>query len=133
MKNKIVLTIGIWDFEDITHQEISDALGLTPIKIFVKGEKTNPKFQVLAKKNGWMYSQVDREYEPFKDQLDSLIELIKSRQTIWKKFARNYYCELSCAIFKDDAEESMPWVHLTREHIGFLNEFRIEFDLDLYA
>lgn len=133
MKNKVVLTFGIWDFSDTTHQGISNALGLAPIKIFVKGELVNPKFQKTAKKNGWMYSQPNREFDPFEGQMNDLIELLRAKDTVLRELASKYYCELSCAVFRVDEEESMPWVHLTKAHVTFLNEFGIEFDLDLYA
>lgn len=133
MKNKIVLTLGIWDFSDITHQEISDALALIPVKIFIKGERTSPKLQILAKKNGWMYSQANREFDSFEIQMNDLIELLRTRESALKELTKKYYCELSCAVFEVSEEESMPWVHLTKAHIMFLNEFSIEFDLDLYS
>jgi len=133
MKNEIHLTIGIWRFKDITHQEITDSLGLQPKKILIEGEKTNPKFLTIAKENGWMYTHSKDVTKPFEEQMNELLTVLRERSDALKKLSGKYYCELSCAIFKKDEDESMPWVHLTRNHIRFLNDFNIEFDLDLYA
>jgi len=54
-KNEIILSFGIFDFNDISHDEISEFLGIQPEKIRVKGEKKNPKNpdSSLITKNIW--------------------------------------------------------------------------------
>jgi hypothetical protein len=133
MENEIHLTLGIWDFTDISHQQITDVLGLHPIDIHVLGEKINPKFLPVAKKNGWMYTHSKNVTEPFEKQMNELVFVLRDKRNGLKKLTDKYHCEISCAIFRKSDEESMPWVHLTKDHIFFLNEFSIEFDLDLYA
>ncbi|WP_133785230.1 DUF4279 domain-containing protein [Pedobacter nutrimenti] len=57
MKNEIIVRFGIYDFNDITHSEITEILGgIHPDKIYVKGEKRNPKNidSPLIKKNSWI-------------------------------------------------------------------------------
>lgn len=52
MKHDLNLRFCIWQYEDITHQEITNELGLTPSWTFVKGEVVNSKVTRLAKNNG---------------------------------------------------------------------------------
>ena len=132
MESEIHLTLGIWGFSDLTHSEISDILNLQPVKVHVMGERINPKFLPLAKENGWMYTHSKTVTRTFEEQMNELILVLREKRDSLKTLSGKYYFELSCAIFKK-GEESMPWVHLTKEHIQFLNEFNIEFDLDLYA
>jgi hypothetical protein len=96
------------------------------------GEKINPKFLPVAKENGWMYTHSKIVTRSFEDQMNELVLILAEKSESLKTLSKKYYLELSCAVFKK-GEESMPWVHLTKEHIQFLNEFSIEFDLDLYA
>jgi hypothetical protein len=133
MENEIHLTLGIWGFTDITHQGITDILGLQPVKVHVLGDKINPKFLPTAKENGWMYTHSEIVTRPFEEQMNELVSVLRTKRDGLKKLSDKYYCELSCAIFKKGEDESMPWVHLTKDHILFLNQFNIEFDLDLYA
>lgn len=133
MENEIHLTFCIWGFSDISPQEITDMLGLKPKTVLIKGEKTNPKFLIVAKENGWMYTHSKIVTKPFKNQMDKLLSVLRTKEKVLKRLTDKYHCEISCAIFRKSDEESMPWVHLTKAHILFLNEFGVEFDLDLYA
>ncbi|HTF18698.1 MAG TPA: DUF4279 domain-containing protein [Chryseolinea sp.] len=133
MENEIHLTLGIWGFTDITHQDITTMLDLQPAKIHMFGERINPKFLPIAQENGWMFVHSKIVTESFEKQMTELVSLLKSKSQILKQLSEKYYCELSCAIFKKSEDKSLPWVHLNKDHIDFLKEFNIEFDLDLYA
>lgn len=133
MESEIHLTLGIWGFTEISHNEISDIVGLQPVKVHIKGERINPKFLTVSKENGWMYTHSKMVTRPFEEQMNELISIIKDTGGGLKQLSSKYYCELSCAVFKKGEDESMPWVHLTKDHVQFLNDFNIEFDLDIYA
>ena len=57
MQNEIILRFCIWGFEDISHDEISKAIGFTPTKIYIKGQKKNPNFSALAKETDGYFSR----------------------------------------------------------------------------
>lgn len=136
MKNEIIVSFGIFDFNDITHDDITQTLGLKPIKCYVKGQKRNPKNHnsPLIKKNSWIIDSGLNKYSTFEDQMDSLLCTIESRIELFKPFCEKYYCELSCALFVYvDNGESTPWVHLGTKYNKLLKDLNIEFDLDLYT
>ena len=66
-KNRIILSLGIWGFDDISHEEISNLLELTPTKTYVVGEKRNPNNpnSPLIKRNGWIIDATDNQYFSF--------------------------------------------------------------------
>ena len=121
MESEIHLKLGIWGFTDITRNEITNILNLDPEKIHVKGEKISPKFLPVAKENGWIYTHSKIVTRSFEDQMNELVLVLKQKGESLKILSKKCYLELSCAVFKK-GEESMPWVHLTKEHIQFLNE-----------
>ena len=136
MKNKIVLDLGIWDFDDITHNEITEMLGIQPIKVYVKGEKRNPKNpnSPLIKKNGWRMSSPLDEYASFDDQMNAILDIIESKFDVFKVICAKYLCEFSCAIFVYHGnEDSTPSVHLDSRYNKLNKELNIEFDVDLYV
>lgn len=134
MKNEIILRFGIWDFEDVSAEQISDLLGITPNKVYVKGQRKNPKFASLSKRNGWLIDSMVDKYSPFEDQMDSLLSVIEDKIDLFKSLCEKYYCEFSCAIFVYfENGESIPWVHLGTRYNEILKELNIEFDVDLYV
>lgn len=53
MKNEVVLEFCIWDYDDITCEQITAMLEINPSRVYVKGQPMNPTFPTrLAKKNG---------------------------------------------------------------------------------
>ncbi len=98
MRNEIVLDFCIWDFDNITHDDITSRLGIQPNKIYVKGLSVNPKFPLKkANKNGWrMGTSLDR-YSSFEDQMNQLLDVIELKIDLFKPLCEEYYCEFSCA------------------------------------
>jgi Domain of unknown function (DUF4279) len=137
MKNEIVLRFCIWDYNDITHQEITNTLGIEPYKIYVKGQKKNPKNpegSALIKENGWLMESALDHFASFEDQMNAMLDIIESKIDLFRPFCEKYYCEFSCAIFiRYDNEESTPSVHLNARYNRLIKELNIEFDIDLYC
>lgn len=136
MKNEIIVSFGIFDFNDVSHTDITNSLGIIPVKIYVKGEKKNIKNpdSPFIKRNGWVMDSGLNKYSSFEDQLDLLLATIESKIDIFKPLCERYYCELSCALFiYFDNGESPPWIHLGSKYNKILKELNIEFDLDLYV
>lgn len=138
MKHQIYLNFTIADFEDITHEEISQVLGIQPYKVYVIGQKKNPnstsRTPVLAKRNRWMMKSSLDEYSSFENHMNALLDIIEPRIDLFKPFCEKYCCEFGCAIFlRDGSEESIPSVYLDSRYNKLIKELNIGFDLDLYC
>lgn len=134
MKNEVILDFCIWNFEDITSDEITSILGIQPTKVYIKGQKQNPKFQILSKKNGWRMGSPLDKYSSFEDQMNAMLDIIEKKIELFRPFCEKYYCEFSCAIFvRFDNDESTPWIHLDARYNRLVKELNIEFDFDLYC
>lgn len=135
MQNEIVVSFGIYDFNDISHDDISLLLGINPAFVTIKGEKRNPKNpnSPLIKKNSWILGSGLDKYSSFEDQLTSLLDILENKLADFKTLCGRCYCEISCALFVyTDNEESTPWVHLDARYNRIIKELNIEFDIDLY-
>lgn len=136
-KNEVIVDFVIADFNDITHEEITRKIGINPIKVYVKGEKRNPrnpKSTALLKNNRWVMGSSLDKYSSFEDQMNALLNIIEPKIELFRPFCAKYYCEFSCAVYiYFDNEESTPWVHLNARYNKLITELNIEFDVDLYC
>jgi uncharacterized protein DUF4279 len=134
MKNEVILDFVIADFEDVSHEQISQKLGINPVKVYIKGERKNPKFAGLAKRNRWIMGSGLDSHATFKSQMDALLDIIEGKIELFRPFCDKYHCEFSCAIYiRYDNDESTPWVHLDARYNRVIKELNIEFDIDLYC
>jgi len=134
MKNEIFLDFTIADFEDISHEEITQALGIKPMKIYTKGQKANPNFGLISRRNRWIIGNGLDKYASFEEHMNALLDIIESKKTLFKPFCEKYYCEFSCAIYVYyDNGESTPSIHFNSRYNKLIRELNIEFDLDLYC
>ena len=135
-KNKVDLRFCVFDFEDISHVDITKKIGINPTRIHVKGEKMNPRnpSSPLWKKNSWSMDSGLDVYADFESQMSAILDIIEQKLEVFKELTDKYYCEFSCAIFTyKDNNESTPWVHLDKRYNKIVGQLNIEFDLDLYA
>lgn len=132
MKNEIVLRFCIWDFEDQTPDQITNLLQISPSKVFIKGERKNPKFAPIAEANSWFLNASAGKYAPFEDQMRWLVGIMEAKTEIFRSLSEKYYCEFSCAFYIYIGNgESTPSVHLEPYAIEFLNRLKVEFDIDI--
>ncbi|WP_156307814.1 DUF4279 domain-containing protein [Sphingobacterium endophyticum] len=132
-KNQILLSLCIFGFDDVSHQEISNLLGIQPSKVHTKGLKINPKVDRLAKKNGWFLDAFQSDKEDFETQINFILDVIEKQLENFEFICKRYYCEFSCAIFINNPEESVPWVHLGPRFNRVNANLGIEFDFDIYC
>lgn len=135
MSNEIILDFCIWDFDDITHDDITHTLGLIPNKVYIKGQAINPKFPTKkADRNGWRFGSSIDKHSTFDEHMDKMLEIIEQKIDLFKPVCDKYYCEFSCALFiRYDNGESTPWLHLNSRYNKVLKLLNIEFDLDIYC
>jgi hypothetical protein len=132
MKNSVDLSLCIWNFEDVTHEIITNMVGVKPYKVYTKGEKISKVSVALSKQNGWILKPLLDEEASFEEQMNALLEIIESKLDVFESLTKKYYCEFSCGIYiYTDSEESTPGVHLNKQHNELLGRLGIEFDLDI--
>ncbi|MFI5160010.1 MAG: DUF4279 domain-containing protein [Sphingobacteriales bacterium] len=135
-KNEIHLGFCISNFNDITHNEITQMLGIQPSHVRIKGEKKNPRNpdSPLIEVNKWTMASGLDVFTDFDSQLDSILNIIESKIDLFKPLCKKYDCEFSCGLFVyRDNGESTPWVHLNSRYNKLIQELDIEFDVDLYV
>jgi len=112
MRHEVDLRFCIWGFEDLIHSEITSKLGIEPLKIYIKGERKNPKYSAVSKNNGWIMKPLREKLASFEDQMEAMLDVIEANKDAFKFFTEKYYCEFACAVFiRDDNGESAPSVH----------------------
>ncbi len=135
-KNEITLSFSIYQFEDITHDDITHLLGIKPDRIYIKGQKRNPKNpkSSVINENVWIINSGLDKYSDFDRHMSGLLSILESKKDALKPICKKYHCEISCGIFVYfDNEESTPWVHMDARYNNLIRELDIQFDLDLYV
>lgn len=132
IENDVNLSFCIWEYEDITHEEITKALGLIPYIVHVKGKRTRSKIPRLAKQNGWIYGTPYFNKDDFQTQMNKILDALEPKIPILKEYSKKYHCEFSCALFLNNREESVPWIHFDKRYNAFIREVDAEFDFDIY-
>lgn len=129
--NRIRLSLCIWGFEDILHEDISKGIGFQPTKIHEKGKRLNPRYPKVAKENGWFLDYPGES--SFKIQMDYFLDIIEKRRDFFSTITNKYLCEFSCLVQIDNINESTPWIHLGSKFFDVLKGLKIEFDIDIYV
>src|ERR1700756_569198 len=101
-RNQVDLRFSIWNFDDISHSDISAILDLIPVRLFIKGEPRNPKNtkpdSPKIKQNGWIIDSGLSQYDSFEDQMNRLLNILEPRIEPLKEICSKYYAEFSCAL-----------------------------------
>ena len=133
-RNTIHLSIRFNQFEGITHDEITNLVGLPPTVIHTRGEKKSVNSTAIAKYNNWILEAPCDEYTPFEVQMDALLDIIETRMEVFRFLSLKYSFEFCCALFMyGDTQESTPSVHMNARYHRIACELNAEFDLDLYC
>lgn len=134
MNHEVILRFCLWDFDDISSEDITKTLGIKPEIIYKKGQQKNPNSISLAKNNGWIMGSSLDKYTSFEEQMNALLDIIEAKIDKFKPLCNKYYSEFSCAIFiRFENGDSYPSVHLDKRYNKIIKELNIEFDLDLYC
>lgn len=138
MKHQVYLNLTIADFEDVTHEEISQMLGIKPYKVYVKGQKKNPNSSsanpALVKRNCWVMGTPLDGYSTFEDQMNGMLDIIEPKINLFKPLCEKYRCEFACAIYlRYENGESIPSVYLSSRYNRLIKELNIAFDVDIYC
>ena len=134
--NHVEAYLDIFDFEDLTHEQISEMLGLQPSRIHVKGQRHNPNFGRLAPRNRWMLQMYTKEgpWLNIEEQLDELLALVTLRRVAFQQLAAHCKFAIKCAVkVYVQHNESTPAVFLEHRHVELLTFLQATFDVDIYC
>ncbi|MEA5470216.1 DUF4279 domain-containing protein [Spirulina sp. 06S082] len=130
MKNEFFCAFTVLNF-DCDPDEITAFVGVTPSKVWKKGDLIYPNASVSHKQNGWT----------IKSELDNSIELSKHIEVVlnkiednWQSFVKiccKYYAELECTIYIYD-EDNRPTISFDKKLVKKLAQLNAEIDVDLY-
>ncbi|MGK6353564.1 DUF4279 domain-containing protein [Parapedobacter sp. DT-150] len=133
-RHEIKLSFCVWGFKDISHDDLTKILDVAPSKIFIEGERMNPKFPRLAKENAWFLDSPAERFADFNEKMGALLDIIESKIDKFEAVCNKYLCEFSCALFiQPKSEESIPWIHFGPRYIEVIRKVKIEFDFDIYC
>lgn len=133
---KTYVTFGIHEYDDITAEEITDIIQLSPTHVFVKGTPVREGSPKIARVNAWKY-EVDglnrEEYESFNKQIDALFEILSDRKELLKPLCDKYEIEISCVLYLDTTSgvTSTPIVHIEKKWSELTAYLNIEWDFDI--
>ncbi len=134
--HEITLSLKVVRFDDISHEELTELLSLSPTKTHKKGAPKNPgKPEGPTRKyNSWIYEVPCEKSTPFEIQLAHLLDIIESRIEAFKILSNQHILEIGCVLYlRYDSNESIPSIHLDSRYRDILKEVNFEFDLDLYC
>jgi hypothetical protein len=131
-KHEVWLDFEISGFDDITHEQLSDQLGLQPFRIYVKGQPKKPGISALSKKNRWLIRGTDDVHVPFEEQMELLLDILEPKIDVISKLSDKYSCEFSLGLYLDvNVNESVPSVHLSKRYARVAAQLNAEFDVDI--
>lgn len=61
-----------------------------------------------------------------------ILDALEPKLNILKEYSKKYYCEFFYALFLNNGEENVPWIHLDKRYVSFIKEVDAEFDFDIY-
>ncbi len=121
---QVELSYNIWEYEDITAEELTELIGLTPSTVFRIGLPIRPNVPRLSRHNAWMYKSPVLAGNPdalFEEQLAALFEVLENKKHILQPLGRKYACEISCGIYIDCVNDvSTPATYLEKWHIELM-------------
>lgn len=135
-RNQIEVRLEISHFDDITHAEISQRLGIQPSRVYVKDQPRSPLLSQRSQENRWLFDLYDvAQPRPIiEQQLDVLSRLVEAKPQAFISLCTTYTCGVFClvTIYKD-LQESTPAVYLEERHVRLLNTLSALFDVDIYV
>jgi len=119
---------------DVTPETISEALQLTPNKIWLKGEVVHPKATNVHTENGWVLGVESSDGELSAEKMiDKLIAIIPERRLVilHDRYKDRLSVELSI-IVQLSVSGATPSVSLSQDQVTFLARCGGSLDVDMY-
>lgn len=134
-KHEIYVSFGLFDFTEMTPDELTEFLDIKPVFIRTIGHPIKQGSTILADANAWKTESpltAVSVHLPLKDKLDALISVLKPKKEQLKLLCDKHYSEFSFTLYiYTDSDESTPPVYLEKEQINFINYLGSECDFDI--
>jgi len=132
MKNEIILSFGISGFNDISHQDLTELIGMNPALVFIKKQDNNDP--VATRQNAWIMASDKATTASFEEQMNYFIDVLESKIDVFRPLSHKYCCEFSCAVTLYTGNgESMPRVHLNSRYNNISKALNLSFDFEIYS
>ncbi|MEZ0453790.1 DUF4279 domain-containing protein [Sphingobacterium thalpophilum] len=132
MRNEINVSFCICDYDDITHQQISNELGLIASNVS-HAKDLESKAVSKKKEDKWVYGTPYGNMENFGEQMEKILDALEPKVSVLEKFARKYTCKFRVVIFLRNREESTPWFFLEKRYNAFIKKIDAVLDIEVYT
>lgn len=131
--DEIYVKFGVYDF-DCTPEELTSKIGLEPSETFIKGDKREIGplgKQVYANvlEHSWIINSKLKPTDDLQDHIEILLQILEAQTNNIREIAKNYYAEVSIAIYSYNLNVGM---HIDHESLSKLAALHLEVDLDIY-
>lgn len=131
-----MVSFGLWEFTDVTPEEITILLGLHPLRVFRKGlpDEKNPR--MICRENGWIFASPEPDmydFFSFEKQLKALFQVLEEKKELLKPLCDKWSAEISCGIYLDvtHGTTKVPAIHIEKEYNALATYLNIEWDIDI--
>jgi hypothetical protein len=118
-------------------EEISERLGLTPTRSWLKGEEYyrghgEHRISKVREENFWELNWYRETEQWIQGQVDEFLSVVVNpRKEIIKEMSKECYCEFSVAQYVYDG--CNPGFHFSKDALALIHYIGAELDLDIYC
>ncbi|MGH8467791.1 MAG: DUF4279 domain-containing protein [Gammaproteobacteria bacterium] len=127
--DEIKVSLKITDF-NCDPNSISEILGLEPTTTWLEGDRVHPKAIIKHKQNGWVLQSPLPKETPFRQQLQTLLDMVTPKKQQLLNLPSGTDIEVSCVVY---SEHGRPDISLEPDMVAAIAEMRAGLDFDLYT
>lgn len=139
-KTTVIVYFSIYG-DEFPVNDVTQLLSIKPTESYNKGDIIARKINDnlisstvhYRKETAWVLSSGYQESYDVKEQLDQVLEPLKSKTEIINQLKTKYKLECLLSIVIKIENGRTPGLHFDNEQLGFANSIKAEFDIDLYA
>lgn len=131
---RVNISYCIWEYEDITAEEISDLIGISPSKVFIKGMPMGSGAKILARNNAWIFESpavIENQMATFDEQIAQLFKVLEGKKNILRELGEKYSCEISCGIYLDRKGRETPPTYFEERHVELMAFIKTALNFDI--
>lgn len=126
--DEIKVSIKVTNF-DCNPGQITKILDLKPTKTWLKGDLVHPKAINTHKENGWMFQLQISTDTPFRQQMQTLLDLAIPKKQLFLNLPNDAEIEINCVVY---SIHGRPDISLSSAMIKAVGEINAAIDFDLY-
>ena len=98
---------------------LTKTLGITPSKIWRKGDAISAHQSRVHEENGWLLDAPGSPHAPMEKQLEAMLHIIEPRVEAFGKLPAGSEVELSCVVYEDE-EDDRPCIEFSVKAVNLL-------------